>query len=66
MRSTSSAATPQAPQDRASVVTTEILNVITRALTGWLYHETADLAGVRAVVEARVRDEIEAYRDHTA
>jgi hypothetical protein len=53
-------ATTQAPQDRAAAVTTDILKIVARALTGWLYHETADLAGVRAIVEARVRAEIEA------
>lgn len=47
-------------QDRAAVVTTDILQIITHALLAWVHRETADLAGVRAIVEARVRDEIEA------
>jgi hypothetical protein len=53
------AASPQA-QDRAAVVTTDILQIVTRALLAWVHRERADLASVRAVVEARVRDEIEA------
>jgi hypothetical protein len=53
------AANPQA-HDRAAVVTADILQIIRRALFGWLYNEHADLAGMRAVIEARVHDEIEA------
>jgi hypothetical protein len=49
-----------APQDRrAAVVAADILQIITRALADWLDREPADLAGVRALVEARVRAELE-------
>jgi hypothetical protein len=58
--STPPAANPQARNGRAAAVTTDILQIITRALASWFDHGPADLAGVRAIVEARVRAEIEA------
>jgi len=47
-------------QDRTAVVTADILQIIRRALLDWLHHEPADLAGLRAVIEQRLRAEIEA------
>jgi hypothetical protein len=65
MSSTSSAAGPQA-RDRASVVAAEILNIVTRALASWLDREPADLSGVRAAIEQRLRTEIEDGNPDTA
>jgi hypothetical protein len=48
------------PQDRAAIVAGDILQMVTRALTGWLDREATDLAGARAAIEHRLRDEIEA------
>jgi hypothetical protein len=47
-------------EDRASVAATDILEIVTHALTSWLDHEPADLAGARTAIEQRLRAEIEA------
>jgi hypothetical protein len=44
----------------AAVVTTAILKIIRRELIAWLDRGPADLAGVRAAIEQRLRAEIEA------
>lgn len=45
-------------RDRAAAVITDILQIVTHALASWFDHGPADLAGVRAEIEARLRDEI--------
>jgi hypothetical protein len=55
--STKSAAGPQV-QDRAAAAAADILEIVTRALTGWLDREPVDFAGARAAIERRLRDEI--------
>jgi hypothetical protein len=52
-------------RDRAAVVTTAVLQIVTRALIGWFCHEAADLAGGRAAIEAILRDEFEAVARQT-
>jgi hypothetical protein len=45
------------PPDRATVVTTGILLVVTESLRHWVHGDTCDLRAARREVEARLRDE---------
>jgi hypothetical protein len=45
-------------EDRAAAAAADILRIITHALAGWFDHEPVDLAGARAAIEQRLRDEI--------
>jgi rubrerythrin len=48
---------PVQARDRAAVVATSIISIITDALRRWLRGEPADLAGVRTQIESLLRDE---------
>lgn len=46
-------------RDRASVVATTIISIVTDALRRWLRGDPADLAGARGEVESVLRDEFD-------
>jgi hypothetical protein len=50
---------PTPARDRAAIAAAAILGVIRRELSAWVEREPADLRGVRAEIEAIVREFLE-------